>query len=53
MNFTQEQYKLIHTAVRRYQIEKTVPNSVEYQECSEILDGLFDSVYTQKAEQPT
>ena len=53
MNFTQEQYKLIHTAVRRYQIEKTVLNSVEYQQCNEILDGLFDSVYTQRVEQPT
>ena len=53
MNFTQEQYKLIYNSVRRYQIEKTVFNSAEYQECNEILDGLFDSVYTQKAEQPT
>ena len=53
MNFTPEQYKLIHTAVRRYQIEKTVLNSAEYKECSEILDGLFDYVYTQRVEQPT
>ena len=53
MNFTQEQYKLIYTAVRRYQIEKTVLNSPEYQECSEILDEMFDTVYTQRVEQPT
>jgi hypothetical protein len=53
MNFTQEQYKLIYTAVRRHQIEKTVLNSLEYQECSEILDELFDTVYTQRVEQPT
>ena len=53
MNFTPEQYKLIYNSVRRYQIEKTILNSDEYQQCSEILDGLFDSVYTQKAEQPT
>ena len=53
MNFTQEQYKLIYTAVRRHQIEKTVLNSPEYQECNEILDELFDVVYTQRQEQPT
>ena len=53
MNFTSEQYKLIYTAVRRYQIEKTVLNSVEYHTCSEVLDELFDTVYTQRVEQPT
>jgi len=53
MNFTSEQYKLIFTAVRRYQFEKTVLDSKEYHECSEILDELFDSVYTQRVEQPT
>ena len=51
--FTPEQYKLIYAAVRRYQIEKTILNSSEYQECNEILDELFDTVYTQKVEQPT
>jgi hypothetical protein len=53
MNFTQQQYKLIYTAVRRHQIEKTVLNSPEYQQCSDILDELFDTVYTQRVEQPT
>ena len=53
MNFTPEQYKLIYTAVRRYQYEKTVLNSKEYHTCSGILDELFDSVYTQQREQPT
>ena len=53
MNFTPEQYKLIYTAVRRYQLEKTALNGQEYQECNEILDELFDSVYTQRVEQPT
>ena len=53
MNFTPEQYKLIYTAVRRYQIEKTVLDSKDYQECGQILDELFDSVYTQRVEQPT
>lgn len=53
MNFTPEQYRLIFTAVRRYQIEKTLHDSKEYNECSEVLDELFDSVYTQRVEQPT
>jgi hypothetical protein len=52
-NFTHEQYKLIFTAVRWYQFEKTVLESKEYQECGEILDELFYSVYTQRVEQPT
>lgn len=53
MNFTPEQCKLIYTAVRRHQYDKTVLNSKEYDNCSEILDELFDSVYTQSVEQPT
>jgi hypothetical protein len=53
MNFTSEQYKLIFTAVRRYQFEKTILDSKEYHACGEILDELFDSVYTQRREQPT
>ena len=46
MNFTPEQYKLIYNAVRRYQYDKTVLDSKEYNACGEILDELFDSVYT-------
>jgi hypothetical protein len=53
MNFTPEQYKLIFTAVRRYQFEKTILDGKEYHQCGEILDELFDVVYTQKQEQPT
>lgn len=53
MNFTHEHYKLIYTAVRRYQIEKTLLNSAEYHQCNEVLDELFDTVYTQRVEQPT
>jgi hypothetical protein len=53
MNFTSEQYRLIYTAVRRYQIEKCIHDSKEYNECSDVLDELFDSVYTQRVEQPT
>ena len=53
MNFTQKQYELIFTAVRRYQIEKTPLNSLEYQQCNEVLDELFNTVYTQRVEQPT
>ena len=51
--FTPEQYKLIFTAVRRYQIEKTLHNSTEYQECNVILDQLYPFAYTQRQEQPT
>jgi len=53
MNFTQEQYKLMYTAVRRYQYDKTALNGTDYWNCSEILDQLFDSVYTQRQEQQT
>jgi hypothetical protein len=53
MNFTQEQFKLIYTAVRRYQFEKCLLDGQEYWECSEILDELFDKAYTQRLEQPT
>lgn len=53
LNFTQEQYKLIYNSVRRYQYDRTVLNSTEYHDCSEILDKLFDKVYTQRQEQPT
>ena len=51
--FSQRQYKLIYNSVRRYQIEKTVLNSTEYHDCNEILDELFDHVYTQQLEQVT
>lgn len=53
MNFTQQQYELMFNAVRRYQFEKTTLDSEQYWQCSEILDELFDSVYTQRQEQPT
>lgn len=53
MNLNQEQLKLIYTAVRRYQFEKTTLDSDVYWQCSEVLDELFDSVYTQRQEQPT
>jgi hypothetical protein len=49
---TQEQYKLIFTAVRRYQ-EWSGFDPKTYDECGEILDELFDLVYTQKREQST
>ena len=52
-NLTPDQLHLIYTAVRRYQFEKTALDSRDYWECSEILDTLFDDVYTQRKEQPT
>ena len=53
MNFTYKHCKLIYDSVRRYQIERTILNSREYQECGEILDELFNTVYTQGVEQQT
>lgn len=52
-NYTNEQYRLIFNAVRRYQIEKCINDSTEYWQCSEILDDLFDLVYTQQQEVAT
>jgi hypothetical protein len=49
--FSPEQLRLIYTAVRRYQFEKTILDSEQYWMCSDILDGLFDDVYTQRKEQ--
>jgi len=53
MNLTPEQLRLVYNAVRRYQFDKTILDSNEYWECSEVLDKLFDQVYTQRQEQPT
>lgn len=52
-NYTNEQYRLMYNAVRRYQLEKTILDSTDYWNCSEILDSLFDLVYTQQQEVPT
>ena len=52
-SFTHCQLRLIFHAVRRYQLDKTVLDSKDYWECSEVLDELFDLVYTQRQEQPT
>lgn len=52
-NLTPEQLRLVYNAVRRYQLEKTILDSNDYWECSEILDIMFDSVYTQTREQAT
>ena len=52
-NYTNEQYRLMYNAVRRYQLEKTILYSSDYWNCSEILDSLFDLVYTQQQEVPT
>lgn len=51
--FNSAEIKLIYEAVRRYQMEKTVLESTDYWRCSEILDELFDLVYTQQREQET
>ena len=51
--FTEKELRLIYTAVRRFQMEKTYLTSAEYEEFSEILNKLFPFVYTQKKEQST
>ncbi|NBV29920.1 hypothetical protein EBS02_13070 [bacterium] len=53
LDFNNEQWRLIFTSVRRYQFEKTILDSNDYWQCSEILDELFDLAYTQRREQPT
>lgn len=52
-DLTPKELRLIYTAVRRYQMEKTHLTSDDYQEFSTILDKLFPLVYTQQQEQPT
>ena len=52
-NLTDRQWQTVYTAVRRYQFEKCILDSQDYWECSQILDELFDVVYTQTKEQPT
>ena len=53
MEFRQDQWELIFTPVRRYQIERSINDSPEYCQCSAILDELFDKGYTQNREEPT
>jgi len=48
MDLRQDQWKLIQTAVRRYQIDKCLHDSKEYWECSSILDEIFELVYEDK-----
>jgi hypothetical protein len=51
--FNHAELRLIYDAVRRYQLDKTILDSNEYWRCSEILDEMFDVVYTQVREQAT
>lgn len=51
--FTTEQKKMIFNAVRYYQMNRVPLNGKDYIICDEILNGLFDKVYTQRQEQPT
>jgi F0F1-type ATP synthase delta subunit len=50
LNLSNQRWKLIYTAVQKYQREKTSLESQDYWECSEILEALFDLAYIQ---QPT
>jgi hypothetical protein len=49
--FSHEQQKLIYNAIRYYQINRVAHNSKEYGICDDILNNLFDKVYTQTKEQ--
>ncbi len=51
--FNHAELRLIYDAVRRYQQEKTIIDSNEYWRCSDILDEMFDVVYTQVRERTT
>jgi hypothetical protein len=53
MELTQEEYQIIHRAVRYYQIHGSTFNGQEYNTCSSVLDKIFLLVYTQRHEQPT
>lgn len=53
MELTTEHKKLIYNAVRYYQMNRTSLDGKEYKICDEILNGLFDNVYTQRKEQET
>jgi hypothetical protein len=50
--FTPEEYKIIHQAVRYYQINDVTFNGKDYENCSSVLDKIFPLVYTQRKEQP-
>lgn len=52
MKLRTDQWRLIQTAVRRYQLEKCLHDTKEYWECSAVLDEIFDLCYDQKREQP-
>jgi hypothetical protein len=49
---TPEEYKIIHQAVRYYQINGVNFNGKDYENCSSVLDKIFPLVYTQRKEQP-
>lgn len=51
VEFTPEQYKIIHQAVRYYQIHGASFNSKEYKICDEVLNMTFGKYYTQRREQ--
>jgi hypothetical protein len=53
MTFTDQQLKLIHQAVRYYQIHGVRFTGPDYKICEEILNLTFDKYYTQHKEQAT
>lgn len=49
-NLTPYQRQILFTAVRKYQVEN-LSDAKLYKECHEILNELYDFVYTQQREQ--
>lgn len=47
MNLRHDQWKLIFTAVRRYQTDKCIHDTADYWECSNILDEIWDLAYSE------
>lgn len=51
MDFTLEQCKIIHQAVKYYQIHGINFNGSEFKICDEILEKTYGKYYTQQKEQ--
>jgi hypothetical protein len=53
MTFGSEELRTIYKSVRYYQMNKTVVDSKEYQECDAILTKLFGTIYDVPVQQPS
>jgi hemerythrin len=50
LNLTDEQYRLIFSAVRKYQQMNFIDHKT-WEDCDQVLDELFPYAYTQRLEQ--